>query len=107
MPRPAVDLISVADFASLGRVLLLPDTNVYIADVAGKLPLQVQSLLDRELVFHCSVCLSELATGVANAEPSAGGWPSIRDHYIEVFDNVQRRHSSLAYVSPAEYEQAE
>ena len=27
--------------------------------------------------------------------------------YIEVFYNVQRRHSSLGYVSPAEYEQAE
>jgi putative transposase len=26
--------------------------------------------------------------------------------YIEVFDNGQRRHSSLGYVSPAEYEQA-
>jgi transposase InsO family protein len=27
--------------------------------------------------------------------------------YIEVFYNVQRRHSSLGYVAPAEYEQAE
>ena len=27
--------------------------------------------------------------------------------YIEVFYNNQRRHSSLGYVSPAEYEQAE
>src|SRR5262249_34478446 len=27
--------------------------------------------------------------------------------YIEVFYNVQRRHSSLGYVAPTEYEQAE
>ena len=27
--------------------------------------------------------------------------------YVEVFYNVQRRHSSLGYVSPAEYEQAD
>jgi putative transposase len=27
--------------------------------------------------------------------------------YSEVFYNTQRRHSSLGYVSPAEYEQAE
>jgi putative transposase len=27
--------------------------------------------------------------------------------YIEVFYNVQRRHSSLGYISPAEYEQPE
>ena len=27
--------------------------------------------------------------------------------YIEVFYNNQRRHSSLGYVSPAEYEQSE
>jgi putative transposase len=26
--------------------------------------------------------------------------------FIEVFYNVQRRHSSLGYVSPAEYEQS-
>jgi transposase InsO family protein len=26
--------------------------------------------------------------------------------YIEVFYNAQRRHSSLQYVSPAEYERA-
>jgi transposase InsO family protein len=27
--------------------------------------------------------------------------------YIEVFYNRQRRHSSLGYLSPAEYEQSE
>jgi putative transposase len=27
--------------------------------------------------------------------------------YIEVFDNRQRRHSSLGYVSPVEFEQSE
>ena len=27
--------------------------------------------------------------------------------YLEVFYNNQRRHSSLGYVSPAEYEQSE
>ncbi|MHB1426377.1 MAG: IS3 family transposase, partial [Gemmataceae bacterium] len=27
--------------------------------------------------------------------------------YIEVFYNQKRRHSSLGYVSPAEYEQSE
>jgi transposase InsO family protein len=27
--------------------------------------------------------------------------------YIEVLSNTQRRHSSLGYVSPAEYEQTE
>jgi transposase InsO family protein len=26
--------------------------------------------------------------------------------YVEVFSNTRRRHSSLGYVSPAEYEQA-
>jgi predicted nucleic acid-binding protein len=87
-PRPGVDLIGVADLAAFGRVPLLPDTNVYIAGVAGKLPPQVQSLLDRALVFHCSVCLSELATGVANANPLTAGWPHIRDHYAEVFDSI-------------------
>ena len=48
----------------------------------------MQSLIDRALLFHCSVCLSELATGVANADPSTAGWPHIRTHYAELFDSI-------------------
>jgi predicted nucleic acid-binding protein len=40
------------------------------------------------LLFHCSVCLGELATGVANADPSLPSWVEWRDHYVELFENI-------------------
>lgn len=73
---------------SSGRALLVPDTNVYIRAAAGMLPREAQMLVERALLFHCSVCLGELATGVANADPPLIGWSAIRDHYAELFDDV-------------------
>jgi predicted nucleic acid-binding protein len=87
-PRPRGELISAVDLVSSGRALLVPDTNVYIMAAAGTLPAETQTLIERALLFHCSVCLGELATGVANADPSLAGWSVIRDHYAELFDSV-------------------
>jgi predicted nucleic acid-binding protein len=64
-----------------GRVVLVLDTNVYINDAGGNLPAAVETLLDRALLFHCSVCLAELAVGVANGDPRHKGWAATRDHY--------------------------
>ena len=66
----------------------MPDTNVYIKAAAGTLPAPVQDLVERALLFHCSVCLGELATGVANANPALPSWPALRGHYIELFDRI-------------------
>ena len=87
-PRPRAELISAVDIVSTGRALLVPDTNVYIGAAAGMLPREVQMLIERALLFHCSVCLGELATGVANADPVLAGWPAMRDHYAELFDSI-------------------
>jgi predicted nucleic acid-binding protein len=81
-------LVSLDVFAPFGRVLLLPDTNVYIQAAAGTLPGAVQEIVERALLFHCSVCLGELATGVANADPSLSSWPSLCNYYFELFDNI-------------------
>jgi predicted nucleic acid-binding protein len=70
------------------QVRLLPDTNVYIVDAAGGLPTGVQDVLDRGLLFHCSVCFAELALGLAAYNPFAPGWAAQRNHYNELFDNV-------------------
>jgi predicted nucleic acid-binding protein len=86
--RHLSELIGVADFAPSGRALLLPDTNVYIRAAAGTLPAMVLDLVERALLFHCSVCLGELATGVANANPSLSSWPALRDYYAELFDSI-------------------
>jgi predicted nucleic acid-binding protein len=80
--------MSVEDFAPSGGALLVPDTNVYIRAAAGTLPALVQDLVERALLFHCSVCLGELATGIANANPSLPSWSALRDHYLELFDSI-------------------
>jgi predicted nucleic acid-binding protein len=72
----------------VGRPTLLLDTNVYIMAAAGTLPLAASSLVERALLFHCSVCLGELATGVANANPADPAWRATRDHYVALIDAV-------------------
>lgn len=51
----------------------------------GRLPAGLRDLVDRALLFHCSVCLGELAVGVADADPGRPFWPGLRDHYAELF----------------------
>ena len=72
-PRPKDKLVGVADV---------------IMSAAGTLPPPVRLLVERALLFHCSVCLAELATGVANLEPSNSAWHAVRDHYAALFDMV-------------------
>lgn len=79
--RPAGVLPGVRDLAAAGRVTLLAATNVYINDAAGRLPLEVAALLDRTLLFHCTVCVAELTTGIAKGDPAHPGWAAARDHY--------------------------
>lgn len=71
----------MADLAPAGPVALMADTNIYINDAAGNLPPMVEALLDRALLFHCSVCVGELAVGVANGDPTHPRWAATRDHY--------------------------
>lgn len=86
--RPRGDLISAADIAGAGRPALLLDTNVYIQSAAGTLPGVVAAVVDRGLLFHCSVCLAELATGVANADPTRAGWKTMRGHYTTLMASI-------------------
>ncbi len=89
-PRPVEALVAAAAFPT-GRVSLVPDTNVYIRAAAGTLPAPVADLLDRSLQFHCSVCLAELAVGVAAYSPQAAAWPAVRDHYAALFAAIPDR----------------
>ncbi len=86
-PRPR-DALIAADAVPAGRAVLVLDTNVYIHAASGALPEHVSALLDRSLQFHCSVCLAELAVGVAAYNPKAPGWAKIRDHYAALFDAI-------------------
>lgn len=72
-PRDRAALTGVDGLPS-GRVVLVPDNGVYIDDAGGNLPPAVEALLERSLLFHCSVCLAELAVGVANGDPRHPNW---------------------------------
>lgn len=85
--RPRERLESIAEVSARPHPVLLLDTNVYILNASGKLPGPVAACLDRSRVFHCSVCLSEIAIGIANAAP-VRGWSAIRDHYATVFASI-------------------
>jgi len=81
IPRPRDTLVAAEKISAAGRAALLLDTNVYIYSAAGRLAPEAAALLDRGLLFHCTVCIAELATGVANANPAGAGWKKTRDHY--------------------------
>jgi predicted nucleic acid-binding protein len=86
--RPLESLVSAVDVVGEGRAALLLDTNVYIRSAAGALPSAVERLLDRGLLFHCAVCVAELTTGVANADPARQGWRGLRDHYAALIASI-------------------
>lgn len=86
--RPDAELTSAADLPPAGPVALVADTNVYINDAAGRLPAHVQALLDRTILFHCSVCVGEIATGVANGDPTHKGWKDTHAVYAEVLGAI-------------------
>lgn len=87
-PRDRGSLVGIADIGTTGRPTLVPDTNIYVMSAAGTLPDAARLLLDRSLLFHCSVCLAELATGVAAYDPIRPDWRPVRDHYAALLDNI-------------------
>lgn len=87
-PRSPTQLVAATDVVGAGRAALLLDTNVYIRSAAGTLPAAAQTLLDRGLLFHCAVCVAEITTGVANADPARSGWKALRDHYAALITSL-------------------
>jgi predicted nucleic acid-binding protein len=80
-PRAPGELISAADLVAEGRAAIVLDTNVYYRSAAGTLPATAAVLVDRGMLFHCSVCVAELATGVGHSNASHAGWKATRDYY--------------------------
>jgi predicted nucleic acid-binding protein len=81
VPRAPEALLAAAELATNGRAAIVLDTNVYVRSAAGTLPVAAATLVDRGLLFHCSVCVSELASGIANANPSHPAWNKLRNYY--------------------------
>jgi predicted nucleic acid-binding protein len=68
------------------------DTNVYVRSSAGTLPAAAAMLVDRGLLFHCTVCVAELASDIANANPLHPKWRALRNHYcalVETFPSTR------------------
>jgi predicted nucleic acid-binding protein len=87
--RDRGDLVGATTFAAgTGTVRIVPDTTVYIDHAADRLPPAALALFNRSLTYHCSVCLSELVTGLSNADPSRAGWAAKRDYFAELFRGI-------------------
>jgi predicted nucleic acid-binding protein len=80
-PRPIGQLVAAASLAGNARLALVPDTNVYIRNMSGSLPTAVEVLLDNALQWHCSVCIAEIAAGIAHYDPTAASWRRVRRQY--------------------------
>ena len=59
----------------------MPDANVYIRNMSGTLPTGIEPLLDNALQWHCSVCIAEIAAGIAHYDPTAASWRRVRRQY--------------------------
>lgn len=87
--RDRGDLVDAATFAArAGTIRIVPDTTVYIDNVAGRLPAAARDLVHHGIAYHCSVCLSELVTGLANRDPRRSDWAGERDYFARLFRGV-------------------
>jgi predicted nucleic acid-binding protein len=90
-PRPDATLVSASQVVGEGLIAIVADTNVYLHEAAGTLPPAAEALLDRALLFHCTICLGEIAVGVGNADPKHRGGRAMRDYYVGLFDIPENR----------------
>lgn len=89
-PRPDSALVRAADLPLAPRPALVPDTNVYIANAAGRLSERVASLVHASLQFHVSVCLAEIAVGIAHLDPQAPALAKARAYYARIVGAIPR-----------------
>jgi len=82
IPRPQAQLEAAVHIPRRASHPVMLDTNVYIHSAAKTLPPAIAWLAHQNRLYHCSVCLGELLTGVANADPSQPGWTTLRNHYV-------------------------
>ncbi len=79
-----------ASAALSGRFPLVVDTNVYIRNASGTLPLVAADLFRRCLPYHTTVCISEIATGLAALHPNSLNDTKIRKHYETLFQTIPK-----------------
>ena len=86
--RPAEALTPVDRLDPALRHRLVIDTNIYIMRAAGTLSDAARAIVDAALLFHNTVSLAELATGIGNSDPAHPRWGKQRDHYVTILDAI-------------------
>lgn len=69
---------------------LLLDTGIYIREAAGRLSPEQRDKLARVERHHCTVCLGEIAVGLANRDVRAATWPDERKFWEDVFAKLPK-----------------
>jgi predicted nucleic acid-binding protein len=72
---------------------LLLDTGIYISQAAGRLTGDQTEKLARVAQHHCTVCLGEIAVGLANRNVTALSWPDERNFWVEYFAKLPRNRT--------------
>ena len=82
-PPPALPkgLIRAKSLASSGRPVLIPHVQIYIDDAAGRLTVEVEGLINRAYLLHCSIHLAELALRAGSVSPMTPDWQAMKAHY--------------------------
>jgi len=84
-PRPPEENVEAAP----GRAkMLMMDTCAIIDGLAGRLPAGAVEMLGGALRFHCTVCLAEIAVGIAKRGQGAADTAAVRDRYAALFQRV-------------------
>jgi predicted nucleic acid-binding protein len=88
--RKRVDLPAFSDLDVRSGAGLLLDTNIYIFAAAGTLAPRHKDKLERVPQHHCTVCLGEIAVGLANRDVTAATWPLERRYWENLFNRLPR-----------------
>ena len=91
--RKRADLPSFSGLDVRSHAGLLLDTNIYIFAAAGTLATRHKARLEMVLQHHCTVCLGEIAVGLANRDVTAATWPSERRYWQNLFDRLPRNRT--------------
>ena len=91
--RKRSDLASLSDNDVRPGTEMMLDTGVYIFAAAGTLTGKRRDRLELVLQHHCTVCLGEIAVGLANRDVAAATWPAERMYWQELFDRLRKNRT--------------
>jgi predicted nucleic acid-binding protein len=91
--RSRADLPAFTDLNVQSQRRVLLDTNIYIFAAAGTLSSHDRVKLEAVLQHHSTVCLGELAVGLANRDVSSATWHTERRYWEELFASLPKNRT--------------